>query len=686
MHELWSLLNFLLPDVFAKADDFDSFFSLDGDGDKRAVMKSLHAVIRPFLLRRMKIDVEKSLPPKKETHLYCGLSEMQRYYYKKLLERDIDAVNGVGASKSRLQNIMIQLRKCCNHPYLFDGAEPGPPYTNGPHTIENSGKMCLLDKLLPKLQGQGSRVLIFSQMTRVLDLLEDYFWMKEYNYCRIDGGTDGDTRDQHIEAFNKPNSDKFAFLLSTRAGGLGINLATADVVILYDSDWNPQMDLQAQDRAHRIGQTKPVKVFRFITENTVEQRIIDRATKKLKLDALVIQQGRVAENKQATKDELLSMIKFGADEVLRTKGSTVTDDDIDEIIRKGEEMTAQKEELITKGAEESMYKFTMDGGMGSVYDFEGEDHKANLDIAAGWVEPSKRDRKKNYNEDAYFRGLSSKEGGGSKLPKMPRMPVTYDFQFYNPARLTDIIEKEKTAILAKHQIATAEQTDGEVPTDLPEVIELTEEEVAEKEKLLAEGFQDWTKRDFNNYIRACEKWGRTNLSEIVKDIEGKTEEQITAYHKVFWERIGELEEHAKLLKRIEMGEEKISRRDEIERLLKQKVEMYKDPFNQLKVNYGQNKGKAFNEEEDRYLLCMSQKLGYGNWEDLKAELRSAWQFRFDWFIKSRTPAELGRRVESLIRMIEKEQEQDSKAPTAKKAAGTKRKAEDVPAEAKKAKA
>ena len=122
--------------------------------------------------------------------------------------------------------------------------------------------------------------------------------------------------------------------------------------------------------------------------------------------------------------------------------------------------------------------------------------------------------------------------------------------------------------------------------------------------------------------------------------------------------------------------------DEIERLLKQKVELYKDPFNQLKINYGQNKGKAFNEEEDRYLLCMSQKLGYGNWEDLKAELRSAWQFRFDWFIKSRTPVELGRRVESLIRMIEKEQEQDSKAAPTKKG-GTKRKADDDGGAAKK---
>jgi SWI/SNF-related matrix-associated actin-dependent regulator of chromatin subfamily A member 5 len=147
----------------------------------------------------------------------------------------------------------MQLRKVCNHPYLFDGAEEGPPYLDGPHLWENSGKMQLLHKLLPKLKANGSRVLIFCQMTRVLDILEDYFRLVGHDYCRIDGSTDGEKRDAQMDDFNNKGSSKFAFLLSTRAGGLGINLATADIVILYDSDWNPQVDLQAMDRAHRIG-------------------------------------------------------------------------------------------------------------------------------------------------------------------------------------------------------------------------------------------------------------------------------------------------------------------------------------------------------------------------------------------------------------------------------------------------
>lgn len=199
-------------------------------------------VLRPFLLRRIKADVEKSLLPKKEINLYVGMSAMQRKWYQKLLEKDIDAVNGAGGlnkreGKTRLLNIVMQLRKCCNHPYLFDGAEPGPPYTTDQHIVDNSGKMIVLDKLLQRMKAQGSRVLLFSQMSRVLDILEDYCWWRGYEYCRIDGQTSQEDRIDAIDEYNKPDSSKFIFLLTTRAGGLGINLTTADIVVLFDSDW-----------------------------------------------------------------------------------------------------------------------------------------------------------------------------------------------------------------------------------------------------------------------------------------------------------------------------------------------------------------------------------------------------------------------------------------------------------------
>lgn len=301
LHELWALLNFLLPDVFSSSEDFDSWFENQG-GDQDKVVQQLHKVLRPFLLRRIKSDVEKSLLPKKEINLYVGLTPMQRQWYQRILEKDIDAVNGAAGSKregkTRLLNIVMQLRKCCNHPYLFDGAEPGPPYTTEQHIIDNAGKMVVLDKLLKRMKEQGSRVLLFSQMSRVLDILEDYCVFRGYGmlffefldlmpsrtikplevltlefittpfieYCRIDGQTNHEDRVTAIDEYNKPDSSKFIFLLTTRAGGLGINLVTADIVILYDSDWNPQVDLQAQDRAHRIGQKKQVYVFRFVTE------------------------------------------------------------------------------------------------------------------------------------------------------------------------------------------------------------------------------------------------------------------------------------------------------------------------------------------------------------------------------------------------------------------------------------
>ena len=236
LHELWALLNFLLPDVFGDSEVFDEWFQQNGkEEDQEVVVQQLHSVLQPFLLRRVKSEVEKSLLPKKEINLYVGMTDMQIEWYKSLLEKDIDAVNGaVGKreGKTRLLNIVMQLRKCCNHPYLFEGAEPGPPYTTDEHLVFNSGKMIVLDKLLKKKKEQGSRVLIFSQMSRLLDILEDYCYFRGYEYCRIDGSTSHDERVEAIDEYNKPNSEKFIFLLTTRAGGLGINLVTADTVVL----------------------------------------------------------------------------------------------------------------------------------------------------------------------------------------------------------------------------------------------------------------------------------------------------------------------------------------------------------------------------------------------------------------------------------------------------------------------
>ncbi|KAK2911122.1 hypothetical protein Q8A67_003255 [Cirrhinus molitorella] len=670
LHELWSLLNFLLPDVFNSASDFDSWFDTNNCLGDQKLVERLHAVLRPFLLRRIKAEVEKSLPPKKEVKIYLGLSKMQREWYTRILMKDIDILNSAGKmDKMRLLNILMQLRKCCNHPYLFDGAEPGPPYTTDTHLATNSGKMVVLDKLLPKVQEQGSRVLIFSQMTRMLDILEDYCMWRGFEYCRLDGNTPHEAREQAIEAFNAPNSSKFIFMLSTRAGGLGINLATADVVILYDSDWNPQVDLQAMDRAHRIGQRKPVKVFRLITDNTVEERIVERAEMKLRLDSIVIQQGRLIDQQNKLgKDEMLQMIRHGATHVFASKDSELTDEDIDSILERGAKKTAEMNERLKKLGESSLRNFTMDTGgtETSLYNFEGEDYREKQKLSLiEWIEPPKRERKANYAVDAYFReALRVSEPRAPKAPRPPKQPNIQDFQFY-PPRLFELLEMEilyyrKTIgykVPRNPDIPNSAQVQKEDQAKIDEAEPLSPEETEEKEKLLTQGFTNWNKRDFNQFIKANEKYGRDDIDNIAREVEGKTPEEVMEYSAVFWERCNELQDIEKIMAQIERGEARIQRRISIKKALDAKIARYKAPFHQLRIQYGTNKGKNYTEEEDRFLICMLHKMGFDKeyvYEELRQCVRNAPQFRFDWFIKSRTAMELQRRCNTLISLIEKE--------------------------------
>ncbi|KAJ1385584.1 SNF2-related, N-terminal domain [Sesbania bispinosa] len=506
LHELWALLNFLLPEICSSAETFDEWFQISGENDQQEVVQQLHKVLRPFLLRRLKSDVEKGLPPKKETILKVGMSQMQKQYYRALLQKDLEVVNA-GGERKRLLNIAMQLRKCCNHPYLFQGAEPGPPYTTGDHLITNAGKMVLLDKLLRKLKERDSRVLIFSQMTRLLDILEDYLMFRGYQYCRIDGNTGGEDRDASIEAFNKPGSDKFVFLLSTRAGGLGINLAIADVVILYDSDWNPQVDLQAQDRAHRIGQKKEVQVFRFCTEYTIEEKVIERAYKKLALDALVIQQGPLAEQKTVNKDELLQMVRFGAEMVFSSKDSTITDEDIDRIIAKGEEATTELDAKMKKFTEDAI-KFKMDD-TAELYAFDDEKDEKKVDfkklVSENWVEPQEE------NGSAITQSLSTSSKHCAKVVLLNQKNP--EFLGCLNCMISSFSTHKGWQTHQKNQIKDSIDVDEQEEVGDP----LTAEELEEKEHLLEEGFSSWSRKDFNTFIRACEKYGRNDVKSIASD-------------------------------------------------------------------------------------------------------------------------------------------------------------------------
>jgi SWI/SNF-related matrix-associated actin-dependent regulator of chromatin subfamily A member 5 len=685
LHELWALLNFLLPDVFGDSEAFDQWFS-GQDRDQDTVVQQLHRVLRPFLLRRVKSDVEKSLLPKKEVNVYIGMSEMQVKWYQKILEKDIDAVNGAGGkreSKTRLLNIVMQLRKCCNHPYLFEGAEPGPPYTTDEHLVYNSGKMIVLDKLLKRMQNQGSRVLIFSQMSRLLDILEDYCVFRGYKYCRIDGSTAHEDRIAAIDEYNKPGSEKFIFLLTTRAGGLGINLTTADIVVLYDSDWNPQADLQAMDRAHRIGQTKQVVVYRFVTDNAIEEKVLERAAQKLRLDQLVIQQGRAqaAAKAAANKDELLSMIQHGAEKVFNTKGAFGTlaekgadlnDDDIDAILQAGESRTKELNARYEKLGIDDLQKFTSE----SAYEWNGEDFAARKkDIGINWINPAKRERKEQvYSIDKYYKQALHTGGRTAeakpKAPRAPKQVPVHDYQFY-PPRLRDLQDRE-TAYYRKeigYKVPLPEGDDenlsereAERALDQQEIdnaTPLTEEEQEEKQKLAQQGFGDWNRRDFQQFINGSGRYGRHDYEGIAMEVDSKTPQEVKAYAKVFWQRYTEIADYNKYLKIIEDGEERMRKIEHQRKMLRKKMSQYRVPLQQLKISYSvstTNK-KVYTEEEDRFLLVLLDKYGVdseGIYEKIRDEIRESPLFRFDWFFLSRTPTELGRRCNTLLTTVVKE--------------------------------
>lgn len=724
LHELWALLNFLLPDVFGDAEAFDQWFSSQ-ESDQDTVVQQLHKVLRPFLLRRVKSDVEKSLLPKKEVNLYIGMSEMQVKWYQKLLTKDLDAVNGASGkkeSKTRLLNIVMQLRKCCNHPYLFDGAEPGPPYTTDEHLVFNAAKMVMLDKLLKRMKAQGSRVLIFSQMSRVLDILEDYSVMRGYQYCRIDGSTAHEDRIAAIDGYNKPGSEKFLFLLTTRAGGLGINLTSADIVVLFDSDWNPQADLQAMDRAHRIGQTKQVVVFRFVTENAVEEKVLERAAQKLRLDQLVIQQGRAQQQAKqaASKDELLNMIQHGAENIFKSasgsgplSGNEATDDDIDAILQRGEERTAQLNARYEKLGFDDLQKFTSE----SAYEWNGQnfENKKKDKIGTNWIHPAKRERKEqSYSMDKYYRSALSTGGRTAdtkpKVPRAPKQIQIHDYQFF-PLRLNDLQNKE-TAYFRKENDIKAPLADGDEDSleqremdrdleqqEIDDAEPLTDQERIDKDQLLEEGFIDWNRRDFQQFINGSAKYGRKAFKQIEKEVDNKNAAEIKEYADVFWKRYQSIEGSDKHIRHIQEGEERIAKTQKQSNYLRQKLKSVKNPLHQLKLNYSvstTNK-KVYTEEEDRFLLVKMGELGIpgqneGVNEAIRDEIRESPLFRFDWFFLSRTPVEIGRRCHTLLTTVQREYEPgaggDGRAANGKKRPADEEEEEEVeiaPPKAKKVK-
>jgi len=388
LSELWSLLNFLLPEIFDDLRVFESWFNAkdmheDMEERKRVVaqeqqnsiLTTLHQILTPFLLRRVKTDVDLEIPPKKEVLVYCPLTQRQKDLYRHIVEKTIEDFmandeeknNEVLPEKRRRQTIdysvfldekefannddkfeehiakineytasikdtvgsaytkemdrlkgneknfsvksrMMDMRKAVNHPYLIEYpiSDCGTFYNSSEDMIDICGKLAVLHQMLTKLNAAGHKTLIFSQMTKMLDILGDYLNLKKIQFCRLDGSMQFLDRQANIDDFNT-NPEAKVFLLSTRAGGLGINLTAADTCIIYDSDWNPQQDLQAQDRCHRIGQTKPVMIYRLVTANTIDQKIVERAAAKRKLEKMIIHKSKFKSGAQSITTSLRTL-------------------------------------------------------------------------------------------------------------------------------------------------------------------------------------------------------------------------------------------------------------------------------------------------------------------------------------------------------------------------------------------
>ncbi|XWS76234.1 hypothetical protein CRYUN_Cryun01aG0158000 [Craigia yunnanensis] len=283
LSELWSLFDFVFPGKLGVLPVYEAEFavpiSVGGYANASPLQVStayrcavvLRDLIMPYLLRRMKADVNAHLPKKTEHVLFCSLTAEQRSVYRAFLaSSEVEEI--LDGSRNSLYGIDV-MRKICNHPDLLEREHScqNPDYGNP----ERSGKMKVVAQVLKVWKEQGHRVLLFAQTQQMLDILENFLLTSDYDYRRMDGHTPVKQRMALIDEFNN-SDDIFIFILTTKVGGLGTNLTGADRVIIFDPDWNPSTDMQARERAWRIGQKRDVTVYRLITRGTIEEKVYHR--------------------------------------------------------------------------------------------------------------------------------------------------------------------------------------------------------------------------------------------------------------------------------------------------------------------------------------------------------------------------------------------------------------------------
>ncbi|KAH9602190.1 hypothetical protein KSS87_018457 [Heliosperma pusillum] len=611
VEELWALLHFLDPDKFSNKDVFvQNYKNLSSFNEIE--LANLHMELRPHILRRVIKDVEKSLPPKIERILRVEMSPLQKQYYKWILERNFHDLNkGVRGNQVSLLNIVVELKKCCNHPFLFESADHGygGEFNDGSkleRTILSSGKLVILDKLLVRLHETKHRVLIFSQMVRMLDILAEYLSLRGFQFQRLDGSTKAELRHQAMEHFNAPGSDDFCFLLSTRAGGLGINLATADTVIIFDSDWNPQNDLQAMSRAHRIGQQEVVNIYRFVTSKSVEEDILERAKKKMVLDHLVIQklnaEGKL-EKKEAKKgvgfdkNELSAILRFGAEELFKEEKNEeeskrrLLSMDIDEILERAEKVEDKEAET--------------DQGNELLSQFKASDIN-DASFWSRWIKPGSI----THAEDA----LAPR---GARFTKSYVEPMQADG--------TNKRKKRDSPSLK----VNAKRRRGESVHMVPMI-----------DGACAQ-VRDWScgnlsKRDATRFAKAVMKFGiASQISSIAAEVGGAiegapVEGQIELYDALIegcQEAVkGEaIDPKGPLLDFFGVpvkANDMLSRVEELQHLAK-RISRCEDPISQFRVKYlkqsNWSKGCGWNQIDDARLLLGVYYHGFGNWEKIRLD-------------------------------------------------------------------
>lgn len=356
IRELFNLMNFLDP---VEWRDLETLTKEHEELNEEKI-RELHTRLRPYFLRRIKSEVLQ-LPPKNEVIVPVSMTALQKEVYRSILSQNVDVLRSIALTaaaggskvnsavkKSNMNNILMQLRKCLQHPYLVSrDIEPTglPPHEAHERLIGASAKLVMLKMMLPKLKARGHRVLLFSQFAIALDMIEDFLNGEGIKYLRLDGSTKQAERQKGMDEFNKPGSDIFIYILSTRAGGVGINLTTADTVIIFDPDFNPHQDLQAIARAHRYGQKKTCLVFKFMVKDSAEERIMQTGKKKLVLDHLIVQK---MDDKDSDED-VKSILMFGAqalfedNEAQASRDIHYSDHDIQQLIEKTEKEGDQQE-------------------------------------------------------------------------------------------------------------------------------------------------------------------------------------------------------------------------------------------------------------------------------------------------------------------------------------------------------